>query len=242
MRSRKRKNRFIAAGIFSPFRGYILFHPTVISDIPGDQCNGKPRPHPRPPLPILGEGSLEIHWHAGCVRSQRVAGRGIRIFIPNPQSPIPNRQSQISKSQGITIEHFLYIVGITPIGGADKLTRQPGMMPIRIPRGSSFFSIEAKEVTLATLWALILWIIIGALAGWIAGSIMGTAQRQGLGGDIVVGIIGAIIGGLLLRLFGVHVHGFFWSLVTATFGAVILLYIVNAFRRQVPTTPTQPRG
>ncbi len=87
---------------------------------------------------------------------------------------------------------------------------------------------------------LLFWIIIGALAGWIAGNIMGTAARQGFWGDVIVGIVGAIIGGLLFRVFGVHVHGVFWSLVTAVIGAVILLWIVNAFRTRTATTPLNP--
>lgn len=80
---------------------------------------------------------------------------------------------------------------------------------------------------------IILWIIFGALAGWIASIIMQTNEEQGGIGNIVVGIIGAFIGGFLVRaLTGQDVQGFnFISLLVAILGAVILLAIVKAFRR-----------
>lgn len=80
---------------------------------------------------------------------------------------------------------------------------------------------------------IILWIIFGAFAGWIASMIMGTNEEQGALGNIVVGIIGAFIGGFIVRaLTGNEVGGFnFVSLLVAILGAVILLAIVKAFRR-----------
>lgn len=78
----------------------------------------------------------------------------------------------------------------------------------------------------------ILWLIIGALAGWIASLIMKTNAEQGLLIDIVVGIIGAFIGGFVVSLFGVDPNnGFIISLITAVIGAVILLAIIKAVRR-----------
>ena len=77
---------------------------------------------------------------------------------------------------------------------------------------------------------IILWLIIGALAGWIASLIMKT--DQGLLIDIVVGIIGAFIGGYVVRFFGVDPNAnLVISLITAVVGAVILLAIVKAVRR-----------
>jgi uncharacterized membrane protein YeaQ/YmgE (transglycosylase-associated protein family) len=80
---------------------------------------------------------------------------------------------------------------------------------------------------------IIAWILFGALAGWIASIIMRTNAEQGAVGNIVVGIIGAIIGGFIVRsLTGNDVSGFnFGSLLTAILGAVILLAIVRLFRR-----------
>lgn len=78
---------------------------------------------------------------------------------------------------------------------------------------------------------ILYWIILGAIAGWIASLIMRT--RQGLLLDIVVGILGALIGGFVFRLFGgAPVTGFDpYSLLVAIVGAVILLWIVKAAQR-----------
>jgi uncharacterized membrane protein YeaQ/YmgE (transglycosylase-associated protein family) len=77
---------------------------------------------------------------------------------------------------------------------------------------------------------IILWIIFGALAGWIASSIMGS--RDGLLMDIVVGIVGAILGGWIMSLLGQGgVSGFnLYSFLVAIFGAVVLIWIVRAVR------------
>ncbi|MHB0938651.1 MAG: GlsB/YeaQ/YmgE family stress response membrane protein [Armatimonadota bacterium] len=78
------------------------------------------------------------------------------------------------------------------------------------------------------------WIILGAVAGWLASLVMGTNRRQGCFMDIVIGIVGALIGGLLFNLLGGRgVTGFnLWSLFVAFLGAVILLFIVGLFRRR----------
>lgn len=76
------------------------------------------------------------------------------------------------------------------------------------------------------------WIILGGLAGWLASLITGARRRQGCLLDIVVGIVGAFIGGLIFNLLGgAGVTGFnAYSLLVAFVGAVILLVIVNAIR------------
>lgn len=78
------------------------------------------------------------------------------------------------------------------------------------------------------------WIIIGALAGWIASLITGNDKKMGAGMNILVGIIGGFIGGIVMSLIGGYgITGFnLWSLVVATIGAVILLLIVNAVKRK----------
>ncbi|HYF96470.1 MAG TPA: GlsB/YeaQ/YmgE family stress response membrane protein [Patescibacteria group bacterium] len=83
---------------------------------------------------------------------------------------------------------------------------------------------------------ILAWIIFGALAGWIASIIMKTNAEQGALGNIIVGIIGAFIGGFLVRaLTGSEVEGFnFMSLLVAILGAVLLLAIVKMFRRNTP--------
>ena len=78
------------------------------------------------------------------------------------------------------------------------------------------------------------WIIFGALAGWIASIIMGRNKKMGAIANIIVGIIGAFIGGYLMQVFGIQgVTGFnFPSLLVAIVGAVVLLFIVGLFSRR----------
>jgi uncharacterized membrane protein YeaQ/YmgE (transglycosylase-associated protein family) len=74
---------------------------------------------------------------------------------------------------------------------------------------------------------LIGWIILGGLAGWVASMVMGSDKQQGVFGNIVVGIIGAGIGGFVVSLIGGEgITGFnIWSFVVALLGAVILLWL-----------------
>lgn len=76
------------------------------------------------------------------------------------------------------------------------------------------------------------WIVIGGLAGWVASKIKGTDAEQGIGLNIIVGIVGGLIGGWLLGLLGFDVEGagLFFSFLTCLLGAVILLTIVNMVR------------
>ena len=81
--------------------------------------------------------------------------------------------------------------------------------------------------------SFIIWIIFGALVGWIASIIMKTNAQQGIILNIIVGIIGAIIGGWLTSFFGeIPVTGFnLYSFAVALLGAVILIGIVKMLRR-----------
>ena len=78
---------------------------------------------------------------------------------------------------------------------------------------------------------IILWIIFGALVGWIASMVMGSSG--GLTWDIVIGIVGAVIGGWVMSLLGEGgVNGFnLYSFVVAIIGACILIALVRAIRR-----------
>lgn len=82
----------------------------------------------------------------------------------------------------------------------------------------------------------IIWIILGGILGWLASLIMRTNAQQGVFLDIIVGIIGAFLGGLLLApLFGtgtINQNDFSLSgLLVSLVGAIILLAVVNLFRR-----------
>lgn len=74
---------------------------------------------------------------------------------------------------------------------------------------------------------LIGWIIIGLIAGALAGIVM-RGGGYGLVGDLIVGVIGALIGGFILSLFGLGANGFWGTLVTAFIGACILLALLRA--------------
>lgn len=80
---------------------------------------------------------------------------------------------------------------------------------------------------------ILLWIIFGALVGWIASLIMGTDEEQGTILNVVVGVVGAFLGGTLMNYFGVaaDVTGFnFTSFVVALIGSIILIAIVRLLR------------
>jgi uncharacterized membrane protein YeaQ/YmgE (transglycosylase-associated protein family) len=81
---------------------------------------------------------------------------------------------------------------------------------------------------------LIAWILIGIVAGWLAGVLV-KGGGFGLIGDVVVGIIGAFIGGWLAGVLKFHINiGPSWvsSIITATIGAVLLLMVLRLFRRR----------
>ena len=78
------------------------------------------------------------------------------------------------------------------------------------------------------VYALLLWLVIGAVIGFLARRILGKSGRFGLAGDIVVGIVGAIIGGYLLGLLGATGStGIIVSLLAALVGALLLLWVVG---------------
>jgi uncharacterized membrane protein YeaQ/YmgE (transglycosylase-associated protein family) len=85
--------------------------------------------------------------------------------------------------------------------------------------------------------SFILWLVVGGVLGWVASMIMGTNDKQGIFLNIVVGIVGAFLGGLILSpLFGtgtINQYDFsMGSLLVSLLGAIILLFIVGLFRRR----------
>jgi uncharacterized membrane protein YeaQ/YmgE (transglycosylase-associated protein family) len=81
---------------------------------------------------------------------------------------------------------------------------------------------------------ILLWVIFGALVGWLASIIMGTDEKQGALGNIIVGIIGAFLGGFVMNIFGQPgVTGFnFYSTFVAIIGSVVLLWLYKMFSHQ----------
>lgn len=79
---------------------------------------------------------------------------------------------------------------------------------------------------------LIIWLIFGALAGWIASMVMKTDASQGTLFDIVLGIVGSIVGGYLMQFFGQPgVTGFnVYSLIVAVVGASVLIFLGRLLR------------
>ncbi len=83
---------------------------------------------------------------------------------------------------------------------------------------------------------ILAFLLVGLLAGWIASVLM---EGHGLGalGDIIVGIIGAILGGMIFNLFGVYTYGFWPSVGMSVVGAVVFLFLLGLF-----TTPSKTLG
>lgn len=77
---------------------------------------------------------------------------------------------------------------------------------------------------------IIAFLLIGAIAGWLAGKII-KGGGFGLVGNIVIGIIGAVIGGHIFKLVGVSTGGMIGNIITATIGAVILLFLIGLFKK-----------
>ena len=77
---------------------------------------------------------------------------------------------------------------------------------------------------------MIWFLLIGLIAGWLAGKVM-RGGGFGIVGDMIVGVIGALIGGWLFGVLGIGVGGLIGAIITAFVGAVILLAILRAIRR-----------
>jgi uncharacterized membrane protein YeaQ/YmgE (transglycosylase-associated protein family) len=79
--------------------------------------------------------------------------------------------------------------------------------------------------------SIIIWLVVGAIAGWLAGMVV-KGGGFGLIGDIIVGIIGAFIAGWLLPRIGLFIGGdFIGAIINAFIGAVILLVIIRLIKR-----------
>ena len=91
-------------------------------------------------------------------------------------------------------------------------------------------ALQQRVVILEWQRGLIGWLLIGLLAGWLAGKM---ARGRGFGciGDILIGLIGSVIGGWIFTQLGIggHANTFLYSLAAATIGAVLLVSIAHLF-------------
>ena len=82
-----------------------------------------------------------------------------------------------------------------------------------------------------TAETLLLWVVVGLVAGWLASAVVGGGM--GLVGDIVVGIVGSFLGGFIFR--GLHIgtpfHGLASTIFVAFIGAIVLLLVLRLIRR-----------
>lgn len=78
--------------------------------------------------------------------------------------------------------------------------------------------------------SLLWFLLIGLAAGWLAGQIM-KGGGYGLVGDLIVGVIGALLGGFLFGVLGIRAGGLLGSLITATIGAVVLIWLLRFVKR-----------
>ena len=83
-----------------------------------------------------------------------------------------------------------------------------------------------------SLFAILIWIVVGAVAGWLAGLVMRGAGF-GLIGNILVGIVGAVVAGFLLPKIGIVIGGnIVAAILNAFIGAVIVLFAIGLIRRR----------
>ena len=91
-----------------------------------------------------------------------------------------------------------------------------------------YFLLQERVVVVQWQRGLIGWIVIGLIAGWLAGKI---ARGAGFGciTDIILGLVGSVLGGWIFMKLGIFGGGFLYSLAAATVGAVVLVAVVHLF-------------
>jgi uncharacterized membrane protein YeaQ/YmgE (transglycosylase-associated protein family) len=92
----------------------------------------------------------------------------------------------------------------------------------------ALLQVHTRTVEAEMRYSLLSWLLIGLIAGWLAGKI---ARGRGFGciTDIILGLIGSVLGGWLFLKLGILGGGFIYSLAAATVGAIILVAIVHLF-------------
>ena len=78
--------------------------------------------------------------------------------------------------------------------------------------------------------SLVILLLVGLIAGWLAGQLI-RGRGFGMLLNIAIGVIGAYLGGIIFRAVGVGGSGMLWMIVSATVGAMVLVFFLNALRR-----------
>lgn len=78
--------------------------------------------------------------------------------------------------------------------------------------------------------AFLSFLLIGLIAGWLAGKVM-KGSGYGIVGDLVIGIIGALLGGYVFGLLGIVTVSFIGQIITATVGAILLVVLIRAIKK-----------
>ena len=82
------------------------------------------------------------------------------------------------------------------------------------------------------LFSLVWFLVIGLTAGWLAG-LLTKGRGLGLANDLIVGVLGAFLGGLLFWVIGLSATGLIGSLIMATVGAVLVLFLIRKYGRRL---------
>jgi uncharacterized membrane protein YeaQ/YmgE (transglycosylase-associated protein family) len=92
----------------------------------------------------------------------------------------------------------------------------------------ALLQVHTRTVEVEMRYSLLGWLLIGLIAGWLAGKI---ARGRGFGciTDIILGLVGGVLGGWIFTRLGIIGYGFLFSLAAATLGAVILVAIAHLF-------------
>jgi uncharacterized membrane protein YeaQ/YmgE (transglycosylase-associated protein family) len=103
----------------------------------------------------------------------------------------------------------------------------------RQPLNRLFVLYLENKLSQEIIMGIIGWIIIGAIAGWLASMVTGNDKKMGAFANITVGIIGGLIGGFIMFLLGgTGISGFnLWSLLIAFIGSLIVLWIFNKIHK-----------
>ena len=99
-----------------------------------------------------------------------------------------------------------------------------------LPAFCGYRSIHPKQAFTMDITSLLIFLAIGAVAGWLAGTLM-KGGGFGLLINIVLGIVGAVVGGFVFGLLGISADGLIGSIIRATVGAVAVLLVVGLIKK-----------